>query len=109
MMVPWKSTIVTKPDTDRIAMEMQRRGWTNRELSRRTWPHQPIHPDTISDMLRGIRAPRLSTLKELARALEIPLAELIVQCPGPTPDVAIQDRSPDRADNGRPTFEGGRR
>ena len=56
------------------------RGWTREQLARVA----QVDPKTTRDMLNGRRHPRLSTIDQVARALECKLEDLITFGPMPS-------------------------
>ena len=63
-----------KLDPDRLREARQRRLVTQEELSARTG----IAEATISRIENGLQSPRISTIRKLATALDVPPEELIV-------------------------------
>ncbi len=59
---------------ERIERQRILKGWTRDQLAKAA----QIDPKTLRDLLRGRRCPTLGTVGTLARAIDLPLAEVIV-------------------------------
>ncbi|MBF6569981.1 MAG: helix-turn-helix transcriptional regulator [Candidatus Binataceae bacterium] len=61
----------------RVRILRKQRGWTQEELAAKA----KKHPTYIGGIERGERNPTLTVLAELARALGVPLSELLGEYP----------------------------
>jgi transcriptional regulator with XRE-family HTH domain len=79
----------------RAAIERQRilKGWTRTQLAEAAH----VDPKTLRDLLGGRRRPTLGTVATVARAIDLPLAEVIVISEG------AGSASQRAASNGRPS------
>ena len=66
---------------ERLIIERARRGLTRQELAKRSG----VNAHTISDVERGLRQPRATTLARLAEALELDPEDLLGKAPAPPP------------------------
>jgi transcriptional regulator with XRE-family HTH domain len=57
----------------RIAFHREKRGLTQETLARRAW----IHRVTLSNIERGAEEPTVETLQRIARALRVPVGDLL--------------------------------
>jgi len=57
----------------RIAFQREKRGLTQDELARRSW----IHRVTLANIERGAEQPTLDTLARIAKALKVPVGDLL--------------------------------
>ena len=57
----------------RIAFHREKRGLTQDELARKSW----IHRVTLSNIERGAEQPTLDTLSRIAKALRVPVGDLL--------------------------------
>jgi transcriptional regulator with XRE-family HTH domain len=61
-----------KPES-KLAQLRKAKGWSQQDLAIRAH----IHMVTVSEIERGATDPKQSTLESLARALDVPVAELL--------------------------------
>jgi transcriptional regulator with XRE-family HTH domain len=57
----------------RIAFHREKRGLTQEELARKAW----VHRVTIANIERGAESPTLDTLQRIAKALRLPMSDLL--------------------------------